>query len=468
MQIVLSLHNWSVSLVPSLSAFDIVPRRKRLKRLAGEHPFMQGGAKGWFYAGSILPKAKRSPNRLTWAKRQLSLEHFLPLSCKSRSNFQHQTWNVTSWVDRRWIAMLMLWLLIERGADADHQRLVTALFNFRALTNTNSSALHRGSLNPMREAHPAWLATVCSCTSVSEESMQCFLYSEPDFFQSADFGEPDCASPVLLDCWRCFQAIEPVFIVQVLTQLRSKSTGTFASGSVERGKSSCWDYGTDDGSHNILQCGLPACAPNVINVQIFHCWVWRLEDQANKTTVTQKSFKHVTEILRTCGWIVTKRVKMDLRVGQGEPVTICHDNTEPYWTINHHKSVELGDRPAQRLCFSLEASHSFHMFSWYSCIDKESLATPTHSTYRADPVNGKPCKFQLGVLRPEDGRPTLNRVIVQVCSRSQGGIFGQRCFVLVATQTCMGVVIYFLMFSPFCPNLPKPCKKLEDPWSLEL
>ena len=52
------------SLVTSLSAFDMVPRRKRLKRLAGEHPFMQGGAKGWFYAGSILPEAKR-PNRVT-------------------------------------------------------------------------------------------------------------------------------------------------------------------------------------------------------------------------------------------------------------------------------------------------------------------------------------------------------------------------------------------------------------------
>lgn len=120
------------------------------------------------------------------------------------------------------------------------------------------------------------------------------------------------------------------FIVQVLTQLRSKSTGTFASGSVERGKSSCWDYGTDDGSHNILQCGLPACAPNVINVQIFHCWAWRLEDQANiKTTVDQKSFKHVTEILRTCAGIVTKRVKMDLRVG--------HNLSWQYWTVLNHK-----------------------------------------------------------------------------------------------------------------------------------
>ena len=79
-----------------------------------------------------------------------------------------------------------------------------------------------------------------------EDSMQCVLYSdsEPDFFQSADFGEPGFASPaVLLDYWRSFQAIEPVFIVQVLTQLRSKSTSTFASGSVERGRSSCWDYG---------------------------------------------------------------------------------------------------------------------------------------------------------------------------------------------------------------------------------
>ena len=37
-----------------IRSFDIVPRR-RLKRLAGEHPFLQGGAKGWFYAGSTVP-----------------------------------------------------------------------------------------------------------------------------------------------------------------------------------------------------------------------------------------------------------------------------------------------------------------------------------------------------------------------------------------------------------------------------
>lgn len=108
------------------------------------------------------------------------------------------------------------------------------------------------------------------------------------------------------------------------------------------------------------------------------------------------------------------------------------------------------------------ASHSFRLFSWYSCIDKESFTTPTLSTYRAVSVNGKPCKFQLGVPRPEDGCPTLNRVILQVGSR--------RNFWTKVFCSCRHTNLYGgcdLLLSGFVV-LPKPWRKPEDAWSLRL
>lgn len=132
-------------------------------------------------------------------------------------------------------------------------------FQFSSIDKHQFISSSRGSLNPMREAHPAWLATVCSCTSVSEDSMQCFLYSdsEPDFFQSADFGEPD-ASPVLLDYWRCFQAIEPVLLYRCWHSFAPNRQvhSLVVLWSVEKVLVGTMELMMD----LILQCGLPACS----------------------------------------------------------------------------------------------------------------------------------------------------------------------------------------------------------------